>query len=237
VARRGLASRCPAWLRALLVAASHFALPPRERDTPRERQSVAGPRSESEHARFEGLFARYSAPLHDYLYGMTRNRDAAADLVQETFLRAYAARGALDAVTYPQAWLYRIATNAALSAERRRGRLHWLPLAAVEPETGSGDSDRHWPTLPAGMPHGDDIAISVVKRDALWSVLAELPPRWRAVLLLQTQGGLGVGEIATLLELRADNVRKLLFRAKERFRALYRAFAEGDAMRMRGGRP
>src|SRR5258708_2839445 len=41
-----------------------------------------------------------------------------------------------------------------------------------------GDSD-HWPTPPAGMPRGDDIAVSVVECDAVWSVPAELPRRWR----------------------------------------------------------
>jgi DNA-directed RNA polymerase specialized sigma24 family protein len=66
----------------------------------------------------------------------------------------------------------------------------------------------------------------VAERDAIWTVLAELPPRWRAVLLLQTTAGFEVWEIAALLQRSEANVRKCLFRAKERFRALYRRLDE-----------
>src|SRR5262249_20624817 len=67
-------------------------------------------RGAAERAQFEDLFARFHLPLLDFLYGMTRDREVAADLAQETFLRAYAARSSLDSIAYPQAWLYRIAT-------------------------------------------------------------------------------------------------------------------------------
>jgi RNA polymerase sigma-70 factor (ECF subfamily) len=179
-----------------------------------------GRRSAREHTAFEHLFDRYALALHDYLYGMTRDRELAADLVQETFLRAYTAGTPLGAVEYPQAWLYRIATNAALTAHRRRGRVSWLPLSAIEPEAGPAESDR-WRVPPADYARADDIAVSVAERDAVWTVLAELPPRWRAVLLLQTTAGFSVRDIASLLGLEESNVRKILFRAKERFRALY----------------
>jgi DNA-directed RNA polymerase specialized sigma24 family protein len=54
-------------------------------------------------------------------------------------------------------------------------------------------------------------------------VLTALPPRWRATLLLQTTSGFSTREIAALLGLSEANVRKIIFRAKERFRALYLA--------------
>jgi RNA polymerase sigma-70 factor, ECF subfamily len=216
------------WVLAALSSAGLFAA--RRGDEASQSGQQSGPqgRSDAERAAFGRLFARYSAALLDYLFGMTRDREAAADLVQETFVRALAARTALETIEYPQAWLYRIATNAALSAGRRGGRFRWLRLAAVEPEAGADDSDR-WAALPRDLPRADDVAVAVVERDAVWTVLAELPPRWRAVLLLQAQGGFSVAEIAELLTLHEANVRKMLFRAKERFRSLYRGPAEsGD---------
>jgi RNA polymerase sigma-70 factor (ECF subfamily) len=129
---------------------------------------------------------------------MTRgDRELAADLVQETFLRAYGARVALTDVEHPQAWLFRIATNLALTARRRRP-ISWVPLGAVEPQPGADSSDQ-W-RLPKGVvERSPDVAAAVAERDAIWRVLAELPPRWRAALLLQTTSGFTAREIAALL--------------------------------------
>jgi RNA polymerase sigma-70 factor (ECF subfamily) len=169
---------------------------------------------------FEQLFARFHPQLLDFLYGMTRDRDWAADLAQETFLRAYAAKGDVTAIATPQAWLYRIATNAAINATRRHRRFDWLPLSRIEADADDTRSKR-WPASPLTLLPYEDVAATVAERDAVWSVLAELPPRWRAVLLLQTVVGFEVGEIAALLRLSEANVRKLLFRAKERFRQIH----------------
>jgi RNA polymerase sigma-70 factor (ECF subfamily) len=173
------------------------------------------------HAQFERLFARYQAPLLDYLYGMTRDREWAADLAQETFLRAFASSPQAAEIAYPQAWLYRIATNLALSALRRRRRFGWLALSALEPEPGTASAAAWRGPLAAAPGHADDMAATLAERDSVWQVLAELPPRWRAVLLLQTTAGFSTREIAAQLHLSAANVRKLVFRAKERFRAVH----------------
>lgn len=187
----------------------------------------------AQRSQFEAWFAQYHLPLLEYLYGMTRDREGAADLVQETFLHAYsAAQRDPTTIEHPQAWLYRIATNAAVSALRRRRRVRWLPLSVVEPEAGISSSER-WrrPEIAeSGDLAGQDVAVSVAERDAVWTVLAELPPRWRAVLLLQTTGGFEVREIAVQLGISEGNVRKLLFRAKERFRQIHtRLEAEAEA--------
>jgi RNA polymerase sigma-70 factor (ECF subfamily) len=187
-----------------------------------------------ERALFEQLFTKYHRPLLDYLYGMSHDRTLAEDLVQETFLRAFAAESKLPNVTYPQAWLYRIATNVALDTSRRQRHFSVLPLQRVEPEAGSSDAGS-WSdslSLPPTM-HQEDIAASIAERDCVWQALAELPPRWRAILLLQTTAGFGPREIATLLHLEEGNVRKILFRAKERFRSIYVA---QDADGAKGGR-
>jgi len=185
----------------------------------------AGTQDHGRRAEVERLFARYQAPLLDYLYGMTHDRELAADLTQETFVRALSATQPLAAVERPQAWLYRIATNAALNVSRRQRRFRWLPLGHLErePSSSTNDSDR-WRTPAPNQAPGhlyDDFAVGVAERDAVWRVLIELPPRWRAVLLLQTTAGFSVREIAAALGLEEGNVRKILFRAKERFRALY----------------
>jgi RNA polymerase sigma-70 factor (ECF subfamily) len=184
---------------------------------------------------FVDLFTRYHLALIDYLYGMTRDRELAADLAQDAFTRAYAAAPELAGIAQPRAWLYRIATNVALNARQRQRRFAWLPLSRIEPEAGmetGAEAGEAWSALPpvAILQSKNDPGVSVAERDAVWTVLAELPPRWRAILLLQATAGFEVREIAALLHLSESNVRVCHFRAKERFRALYREQdAEGAA--------
>ena len=78
--------------------------------------------SEQRAARFE----RDAMPLLDQLYAaalrMTRNPADAEDLVQETFLKAYAAFESFSEGTNLKAWLYRILTNTYINGYRRRQR-------------------------------------------------------------------------------------------------------------------
>jgi RNA polymerase sigma-70 factor, ECF subfamily len=145
---------------------------------------------------------------------MTHDREWAADLVQETFLKAYQSTRSPASITYPQAWLYRIASNIALNALQRQRRFHWVPL-----ET-SNESSLEMPLSSPFLPM-EDFTVSVAERDAVWQVLVELPARWRAVLLLQTVAEMSVHDIARHLQLSEANIRKILFRAKERFRILH----------------
>lgn len=217
-------------LRHLLQSGADETTPTRPlRSSPGTDANAGASARQQDH--FEQWFARYQPPLLDYLYGMTRDREWAADLVQETFLHAYRAAGRDPAaIEHPQAWLYRIATNIALSARRRTRHFGWVPLSAVEPETGMSSSDRWQGPGPENAAlHGPDVAATVAERDAVWAVLAELPPRWRAVLLLQATAGFEVREIAAGLGISEANTRKILFRAKERFRQITARLAEAEA--------
>ncbi len=178
------------------------------------------PATPAQRAQIEQLFARYHLPLLEFLYGMTHDREWAADLAQETFLRAYTSERAATVIAHPQAWLYRIATNVALTALQRRRRFGWVSLNQAEMTTEQ---------LPLRLPElrVEDIAATIAERDAVWRVLVELPPRWRAVLLLQTVADFSVREIADELQLTEVHVRKLLFLAKERYRALHAQFEGG----------
>ena len=72
------------------------------------------------------LFHDQALPLMDQLYGaamrMTRNPADAADLVQETFAKAFAAFGQFEQGTNIKAWLYRILTNTYINIYRKKQR-------------------------------------------------------------------------------------------------------------------
>ncbi len=148
------------------------------------------------------LFARYHAEVYAYLCRLLRDGEWAEDLAQETFLRAFESRTHLPEVANPRAWLYRVATNLALNALKRRRRFAWLP----------------WSERQAAR---QNVADSVAERSAVQGALAALPPELRAPLLLYAGEGLRVAEVAQVLGVSEGAVKMRLVRARRLFRQAY----------------
>ncbi|MBX5446765.1 sigma-70 family RNA polymerase sigma factor [Sphaerobacter sp.] len=154
---------------------------------------------------FESIVASYEAPIARYLYGMVGDVELARDLTQETFLSAYRALPSTP-ITNLSGWLYRIATNHALSYFRRKRLIGWIPLSRLT-ESGydpSVDSHSDW----------------VVTNSAVQEALEQLDPKDRACLLLRAAGFSGQ-EIAEQLGCSPGAARTRLSRAREAFRRAY----------------
>ena len=163
-----------------------------------------------------------------HCYRMLGSADEAEDLVQETYLRAWRAYGSFEGRSSLRTWLYRIATNACLTALEQRGR-RALPSGLGGP---SGDPDTLPPAAEPGLAwvqpvpdalvisgSGDPAAIVVTResvRLALVASLQYLPPRQRAVLLLREVLGVPAAEVAAMLGTSAVAVKSALQRARAR---------------------
>ncbi len=173
-----------------------------------ERGAVSAVRPDADDSvlSFNAIFTRYHRAIYAYLLSMVGDVEQAQDLTQDTFLKAYTALTRTPDPALP-AWLYRIATNTALDALRRRRRLTWLPFV-------SGDEER----LTAPTP---DLSMRCAEHEAVGAALAQLSPRERACLLLRARAGLTLKETAQALGLSTGAAKMTLYRAKERFRAAY----------------
>src|SRR5690242_16063189 len=99
-------------------------------------------------ADFEDIFARFQTPLINFVFRLVGNREQACDLTQDVFVKAYRAlsSGTTIQAAALSSWLYRIASNTATDALRRRRLIAWLPLSLFNEDRGVG----------AGMPGSEN---------------------------------------------------------------------------------
>ena len=168
---------------------------------------VAGVKAGDESA-FTAVVERYQAAIGRYLLRLVGDPDLAEDLCQETFFRAYRAIFKADDDLALKPWLYRIATNVAYSALRRR-----------RPSVVSLDrlSRQRQPRRPAYLER------RVAQRDLVQRTLARLSSEHAVPLVLNAVEGFSYHEIADIMGLSAEATRKRIYRAKKQFRAIYTA--------------
>jgi RNA polymerase sigma-70 factor (ECF subfamily) len=180
----------------------------------------------------DGEFARETGPFRRELlahcYRMLGSADEAEDVVQDTYLRAWRSFGAFEGRSSVRTWLYRIATNACLTALEQRDRRalpSGLGAPAADPDAPPAGAElgiRWLEPIPDALvtPESEDPAVIVASREwlrlAIIASLQYLPPRQRAVLLLREVLRFPAAEVAGLLGISTAAVKSTLQRARAR---------------------
>ena len=154
---------------------------------------------------FETFFRRFEHELFGYLWRITHEEQAAYDLSQETFLRAWQHFARIRTYEQPAGWLFRVATNLALNHLRQRSALH-RSAVSLDASKALG---------------GGDVTSSVVEGDAVRRALMTLAPRQRIALVLREVYGFTCQEVAQALGISHGAAKTMLWRAREEFRERY----------------
>jgi RNA polymerase sigma-70 factor, ECF subfamily len=191
---------------------------------------------------FEEIFTRFQTPLINFVFRLVGNREQAYDLTQDVFVKAYRALsgGTTIQAAALSSWLYRIASNTATDALRRRRLINWLPLSLFNEDRGvgagmpgmenadgsrQGNGDESFPSAATSFAGGYDggrFEQHVADREVVQTVLKRLPPKYASCLLLYEHEGFSCAEIAEVLSLSPSAVKMRLMRARERFITLYK---------------
>lgn len=162
------------------------------------------------------LASRHYQGLLNFVTSIVRDRVAAEDLVQETFIRVYRRAESYQTVARFSTWLYTIARNLSLNEIRNRKR---RPALALNSQVGGAD-DRGG-ELSSLLP-GTDLEPGEIleKQDlAMWvrRTISELPEAFREVLILCDLQKMSYQECADILQIKIGTVRSRLSRARAQF--------------------
>jgi RNA polymerase sigma-70 factor (ECF subfamily) len=180
---------------------------------------------------FAAAAGRYRRELEVHCYRMLGSAEDAEDIVQETLLRAWRRRTTFRGRSTLRAWLYGIATNAALDLLEHRSR-RLLPQYVGEP-TDPADTPVWVGEVTWLEPYPDRLLDDVVDGEdapdaaivaaetielAFLVAIQRLPPRQRAVLILRDMIGWSARETAAMLEMSVIAGNSALQRARETLR-------------------
>ncbi|HEX4002755.1 MAG TPA: RNA polymerase sigma factor [Candidatus Acidoferrales bacterium] len=147
--------------------------------------------------RLATLFDAHSNRLNRLARRLTRSREDALDLVQETFVKAAKHLTSIpDGAANEEAWLVRVLINT------RRDQWRKASIRTRQCAT------------PEAAPHRDSFEASLIARDTVWQALDVLSPRRRAILVMHELEGLSTPATASLLGISEITTRWHLSKGK-----------------------
>jgi RNA polymerase sigma-70 factor (ECF subfamily) len=171
---------------------------------------------------FAELVSRYRNQITSYIYRMTNDYDGAVDLAQETFVRVYRAADRYQRSYAFSTYIYRIATNLAISELRKRKRRKLVSISGFFQSSEAGEVRELNP--PDERPLQDCELVDAERRNAVQRAISTLPEKYREPLILRDVDGRSYDEIARILETSEGTVKSRISRARGFLREKMRAY-------------
>ncbi|NUL81246.1 MAG: sigma-70 family RNA polymerase sigma factor [Armatimonadetes bacterium] len=178
---------------------------------------------EDRRVEFEALVAAYERRIYNVLLRMVSDPEEAADLTQETFVKAYKSFDRFRAESQPYTWIYRIAVNSAKDSLNSRKRRHAkeietsrleasMPLSAWEPTDQSESPDERLLR--------QELSAQIER------AIDQMPTDYREVIILREYQGLSYEQVAEALDTTLESVRSRLARARAWLRQRLSSYIE-----------
>ncbi len=171
---------------------------------------------------FAGLIASFHQPIYSLLARTVQDRDAAADLTQEVFVKVFRGVGNFHGESSLRTWIYRIALHEASNQRRwwMRHKQAEIPIEQEIAETESGQPVRLKETLvdPAESPF--DLAMHEENRARVEAALSKVPEPYRTTLILRDIEGFVYEEVAEMQGVNLGTVKSRLVRGRAALKAI-----------------
>lgn len=166
---------------------------------------------DGDEAAFQEIVRRYRNPITNFVCRMLDDYERSVELAQETFIRVYTSAERYKASYSFSTYIYRIASNLAISELRQRKRRKLVSLLSPF-STNDGELVEIDP--PDKCPLPDESLIEDERRRAVARAIGSLPHKYRAAILLRDIEGLSYDRIAEVLNLSEGTVKSRINRAR-----------------------
>ncbi|WP_042142177.1 RNA polymerase sigma factor SigW [Paucisalibacillus sp. EB02] len=166
-----------------------------------------------DHAAFEDIVMFYQDKIYQHCHRMLGNKHEAEDIAQEAFIRAYVNIHSYDERRKFSTWLYRIATNLTIDRLRKRKPDYYLD-AEVK---GTEGLDMYSQLAADGKLPEDEIE-GLELQHYIQKQIAELPPKYRSIIMLRYLEDFSLQEISEILDIPIGTVKTRIHRGREALR-------------------
>ncbi|PHB61741.1 RNA polymerase sigma factor [Bacillus wiedmannii] len=166
---------------------------------------------------YEKVIIETSKSIYRYLLKIGVTPVEAEDIVQDTIHKALLSIPNMKItyikITYIKTWLFQVAINRHRDLARRQQRIEQIPIESVQL---------------IGAKELDEPLLKKELQVEIQSILGNMNPVYKHILLLKYDYELSYKEIAAVLEMKEETVRVSLYRARNEFKKLYRRFEDGQ---------
>jgi len=162
-------------------------------------------------AAFAEVMSRYRSPITNYLYRFLNDYEEAVDLAQETFVRVYFALDRYHTGFAFSTYIYRIATNLAISELRRRKRRRLLSLTGLF-QNDEGEATEF--QVPDVRQLPDAELVEDERSQVIARAIAALPEKYRVAVVLRDVDGRSYEEIAEIMQLGLGTTKSRISRGR-----------------------
>jgi RNA polymerase sigma-70 factor, ECF subfamily len=171
---------------------------------------------------FELLVRRHEGKIFSLAQRMTRNREDAEDVVQQSFQKAFIHLNKFEGESLFSTWLTRITINEALMLLRRKRGSREVPIA----ESRAEDQTALPLDFPDAGPNPEDRCLQREQERILSAAVNELKPGMRKAIELRELGELSTGETAQVMGLSVGAVKARVFHGRRKLRKTLQRYVE-----------
>ena len=187
--------------------ASHTSMPDEKRSDHELIERARG----GDEAAFGEIMTRYRGPITNYLYRFLNDYEEAVDLAQETFVRVYFALERYHTQFAFSTYIYRIATNLAISELRRRKRRRLMSLTGLFQSDDESEVEFQPPDT---RPLPDADMLENERSQTIGRAIATLPEKYRVPVVLRDVEGRTYEEIAAIMQLGLGTTKSRISRGR-----------------------